>query len=123
MDDSSKPAPATIEEYIAAYPEAVQTYLKAMQETIRQAAPDAEQLINYGVPTFRLKKKNLVSFGGAKAHIGFYPLPDAIAAFKEQLSGYKSAAGSVQFPLDQPLPLDLVKEMVKFRVGQVMSKP
>lgn len=117
--ETEKQAPATIEAYIAAYPEAVQQYLKQMHETIKQAAPDAEQLINYGVPTFRLKKKNLVSFGAAKAHIGFYPTPAAIEAFKAPLSAYKGAKGSVQFPFDQPLPLDLVAQIVKFRVEQV----
>lgn len=117
--EEGKQAPETIEAYIAAYPEAVQGYLRQMQETIQKAAPDAETLINYGVPTFRLKKKNLVSFGAAKAHIGFYPLPEAIEAFKEQLSAYKVSKGSVQFPFSQPLPLDLVTEIVKFRVERV----
>jgi len=120
--ESEKQAPTTIEEYIAAYPEAVQQYLRQMYETIRKAAPDAEQLINYGVPTFRLKKKNLVSFGAAKAHIGFYPTPAAIEAFKTPLSAYKGAKGSVQFPFDQPLPLELVTQIVKFRVEQVSGK-
>lgn len=120
--EEGKQAPATIEAYIAAYPEAVQGYLRQMQETIQKAAPDAETLINYGVPTFRLKKKNLVSFGAAKAHIGFYPLPEAIEAFTEQLSAYKVSKGSVQFPYDQPLPLDLVTEIVKFRVERVDGK-
>jgi uncharacterized protein YdhG (YjbR/CyaY superfamily) len=122
MMESSKQAPATIDDYIAAYPEAIQKYLMAMRQTIKQAAPDAEELINYGVPTFRLKKKNLVSFGAAKAHIGFYPLPEAIEAFKEQLAAYKGAKGSVQFPYDQPLPLDLIAEIVKYRVERVMAK-
>lgn len=117
--EEGKQAPETIEAYIAAYPEAVQGYLRQMQETIQKAAPDAETLINYGVPTFRLKKKNLVSFGAAKAHIGFYPLPEAIEAFKEPLSAYKVSKGSVQFPFSQPLPLDLVTEIVKFRVERV----
>jgi uncharacterized protein YdhG (YjbR/CyaY superfamily) len=120
--EEAKQAPATIEAYIAAYPETVQQYLKQMHETIKRAAPDAEQLINYGVPTFRLKKKNLVSFGAAKAHIGFYPTPEAIEAFKVQLSAYKGAKGSVQFPYDQPLPLDLVSEIVKHRVETVSAK-
>lgn len=117
--EEGKQAPETIEAYIAAYPEAVQGYLRQMQETIQKAAPDAETLINYGVPTFRLKKKNLVSFGAAKAHIGFYPLPEAIESFTERLSAYKVSKGSVQFPFSQPLPLDLVTEIVKFRVERV----
>jgi uncharacterized protein YdhG (YjbR/CyaY superfamily) len=113
--------PATIDDYIAAYPPEIQERLRAMRETIRAAAPQAEEVINYGVPTFRLNG-NLVSFGAAKNHIGFYPLPAAIEAFAEQLSPYKGAKGSVQFPYDQPLPLDLIAEITKFRVQQAMSK-
>ena len=120
MGDSA-PSPTTIAEYIAAAPEMARPYLEAMWQTCKQAAPGAEELINYGVPTLRLKKKNLVSFGAAKAHIGFYPTPAAIDAFKERLAAYKGAKGSVQFPYDQPLPLDLVSEMVKLRVEQVLS--
>lgn len=120
MGDSGQ-APTTIAEYIAAAPEMARAYLDAMWQTCKQAAPDAEEMINYGVPTLRQKKKNLVSFGAAKAHIGFYPTPAAIDAFKERLAAYKGAKGSVQFPYDQPLPLDLVSEMVKFRVEQVLN--
>ncbi|MEP7292724.1 MAG: DUF1801 domain-containing protein [Chloroflexota bacterium] len=121
MADSEKP-PVTIDEYIAAYAAEVQPLLQAMRQAIKSAAPQAEEIISYGVPCFRLNKKNLVNFGAAKSHIGFYPTPAAIEAFKEQLSVYKGAKGSVQFPFNQPLPLDLVSEMVKFRVEQVSKK-
>ena len=110
MADNQPKPPATIDEYIAAFPDDVQRLLQAMRETIKAAAPHAEETINYGMPTFRLKG-NLVHFGAARHHIGFYPTPSAIEAFKEQLSAYKGAKGSVQFPLDQPLPLDLVAEI------------
>ncbi len=120
MANENKP-PATIDEYISAYPEDVQERLKAMRETIKAAAPEATETLSYGVPTFKLNG-NLVSFGAAKKHIGFYPTPAAIDAFSAQLAGYGTAKGSAQFPFDQPLPLELVSEIVKFRVEQVKSK-
>jgi uncharacterized protein YdhG (YjbR/CyaY superfamily) len=120
MDE--KKAPTTIDEYIAAYPQDVQKRLQAMRKTIRDAAPNAEEGISYGVPVFKLNNKTLVNFGAAKNHIGFYPTPGAIEAFKEPLSAYNGAKGSVQFANDKPLPLDLVTEIVKYRVEQVGSK-
>lgn len=119
--DGEKKAPATIDEYIIAYPEGVQQSLQAVRAAIRSAAPEAEEAISYGVPTFRLNG-NLVSFGAAKQHIGFYPTPAAIEAFQERLAPYKGAKGSVQFPYDQPLPLELIADIVRFRVEQQKSK-
>ena len=120
MDSSSK-KPTTIDEYIAAFPKEIQSRLEAMRQTIHKAAPQAEETISYGMPTFRLKN-NLVYFGAAKNHIGFYPTAAPIEAFKEKLSPYASSKGTLQFPFDQPIPFDLVTEIVKFRVEQVSKK-
>ena len=111
----------SIDTYIAAFPPEVQTLLQQMRQTIQQAAPKATEAISYQIPTFRLQG-NLVHFAGFKKHIGFYPGAVGIAAFQDDLVGYKYAKGSVQFPLDQPLPLALVAKMVKFRVKQNLEK-
>ena len=89
-----------------------------MRQTIRRAAPEAEEAIAYQMPTFRLNGKNLVHFAAFKNHIGFYPTPSGIEAFKKELSSYKGAKGSVQFPLNKPIPYDLVKKIVMFRVKE-----
>ena len=109
---------ANFEEYARGFPIAVRRLLKTMRQTIREAAPGAEETISYRMPAFKMKKI-LVWFGAHSGHIGFYPGAAAIASFKKELSVYKSAKGSVQFPFDQPLPLDLVSRMVKFRVKQL----
>jgi len=115
-------APRTIDAYIANYPPEIQALLEKMRATIRKAAPKAEETINYGVPTFTLGGRNLVHFSAAKKHIGFYPTPSAIEAFKAELSGYAGAKGSVQFPYDQRLPLGLITRIVKFRVKEQLAK-
>ncbi len=115
------PQPTTIDEYIAAYPEAVQARLRAMRETIRAAAPDASEKISYGMPTF-FYEGNLVYFGVSKNHIGFYPTPNGIEAFQEELAPYKSGKGSAQFPHDQPLPLDLVTRITQYRLEENRAK-
>jgi uncharacterized protein YdhG (YjbR/CyaY superfamily) len=107
----------TMDEYIKTFPEHVQNILKKMRATIREAAPDAEEAISYQIPTFRLNG-NLVHFAAYKNHIGFYPAPSGIEAFKKELSPYKGAKGSVQFPIDKPVPYDLVKKIVLFRVKE-----
>jgi uncharacterized protein YdhG (YjbR/CyaY superfamily) len=112
---------STIDEFIAGFPAPVQKILTQLRETIRKAAPEAEETINYGIPTFKLGG-NLVHFGCYAKHIGFYPTPTAISAFKKELKPYKCSKGTVQFPLDQPVPLDLVRRMVKFRVAEVLSE-
>jgi uncharacterized protein YdhG (YjbR/CyaY superfamily) len=111
----------TIDEYIKTFPEHVQIILKKMRVTIRDAAPEAQEAISYQMPTFRLNG-NLVHFAAFKNHIGFYPSPSGIEAFKEELSPYKSAKGSVQFPMDKPVPYDLVKKIVQFRVQENLKK-
>ena len=112
---------ASIDAYIATFPPEVQALLQQMRQTIQKAAPKATEAISYQIPTFRLQG-NLVHFAGFKKHIGFYPGAAGIAAFQDELAGYKSAKGSVQFPLDQPLPLALVTKIVKFRVKQNLEK-
>ncbi len=117
-----KPAPSSgIDEYIAAQPLEVQPLLQAVRGTIRKAAPGAEEAIKYQIPTFILNG-NLVHFAGFKHHIGLYPGPSGIAAFASELALYKSAKGSVQFPLDQKLPLALISKIVKFRVQENLGK-
>ena len=113
--------PQDIDEYIADFSRDVQKLLKQVRAAIKRAAPDAEEAIKYRMPTFVLNE-NLVHFAGYKNHIGFYPTPSAITAFQEELSRYKGAKGSVQFPLDQPLPLKLIAKIVKFRVAEVRAK-
>ena len=110
-----------IDEYIRSFPEEVQKVLQRVRETIRQAAPGAEEKIGYGIPTFTLNG-NLVHFAAFKEHIGFYPAPQGIAEFQEELKKYKGGKGSVQFPHDQPLPLELVTRIVKFRVQENLAK-
>ncbi|MCC6804414.1 MAG: DUF1801 domain-containing protein [Anaerolineae bacterium] len=116
----AKQATAEIDAYIAAQPDDVQAILREMRRVIREAAPQAEEVMTYGVPGFR-QKKNLVQYGAFTQHIGFYPTPAVIEAFAEQLSPYKTSKGAIQFPLSQPIPYDLVREIVKYRVQQVVS--
>ncbi len=119
--ENNKSAYTTIDEYIALFPEDVQKLLKEVRRVIKAAAPDAQETINYQIPTFTLQG-NLVHFAGFKKHIGFYPTPSATEKFKAELSAYKGAKGSVQFPLDQPIPFDLISEIVKFRVQENLER-
>ena len=114
--------PASINEYIASFPEDIQKVLEQVRETISQAAPEAGETINYGIPTFTLNG-NLVHFAAFKNHIGFYALPTGHEAFAEELSNYKQGKGSVQFPLDSPMPLELITSIVQFRVKEQQAKP
>jgi uncharacterized protein YdhG (YjbR/CyaY superfamily) len=115
--------PADLDDYISGFPEEVQTLLRKMRLTIGRAAPNAEETISYNVPAFALRGKKLVWFAAFKSHIGFYPGAAAIAAFKKELSPYKTAKGSVQFPFNDPLPLDLVSRIVKFRLNARTPAP
>jgi len=114
--------PSNIDEYIAGFPKEVQAILEQVRATIRKVAPDAEEAISYGIPTFKLQKTNLVHFAGFKNHVGFYPTPTGSEAFKEELSGYKTGKGSVQFPLDKPMPLALITRITQFRIEQILEK-
>lgn len=111
----------TIDEYISGFPHEVQEILKRMRQTIRTAAPGAEETIKYQIPTFTLKG-NLVHFAAFKNHIGFYPTPTGIERFRQELSVYKGAKGSVRFPFDKPVPLALISKIVKFRVKENLEK-
>ncbi len=113
--------PRTIDEYIASYPRDVQAILRKVRETIRKAAPEAQETIKYRMPTFMLNG-NLVYFAGFKNHVGFYPIPSGIEKFKKELSVYKQGRGSVQFPLDKPMPYGLITRIVKFRVKENLAK-
>lgn len=108
---------ANIDEYIAGFPKSTQVLLQEMRETIKKAVPDAGERISYQIPTFTLGR-NLVHFAGYERHIGFYPGASGIRSFQEELSRYKRGKGSVQFPLDEPLPLALITEIVLFRVKE-----
>ena len=106
-----------VDAYIAGFPPGVRTILKKMRATVRKAAPQAQEKISYRIPAFALNG-NLVYFAAFKNHIGFYPTSSAIKSFKRELSRYVGAKGSVRFPLDQPIPFDLVAKIVKFRVTE-----
>ncbi len=119
--DSSKVRFNSIDEYIATFPEEIQTILQKVRETIKAAAPEAEEKISYQMPTFALKG-NLVHFAAFKNHIGFYPTPSGTEAFKEEIARYQAGKGSIQFPLDEPMPLDLITRIVKMRVAENLKK-
>lgn len=111
----------SIDEYIATFPKETQKILKEIRATIKAAAPEAEEKISYQMPTFFLKG-NLVHFAAFKNHIGFYPTPSGIEAFKDELSVYEGAKGSVQFPIEKPMPLKLITKIVKYRVAENLKK-
>ncbi|MBI5283887.1 MAG: DUF1801 domain-containing protein [Chloroflexi bacterium] len=112
----------TIDGYIDTFPDEVQRLLEKVRQTIRKAAPGAVEAISYQMPTFKLNGKNLVHFAAWKNHIGFYPTPSGTEAFKKELSPYKGAKGSVQFPMDRPIPYALVRRIVLFRVKEQQAK-
>lgn len=114
-------APPTIDEYIAGFPPDVGAILQRIRTTIREAAPDAQETIKYQMPTFTLHG-NLVHFAAFKNHIGFYPVPTGIEAFKDELSAYEGGKGSVRFPLDEPIPYDLIRRVVEFRVQENLAR-
>ena len=111
----------SIDEYIATFPEEIQKILEELRAAIKAAAPEAEEKISYQIPTFALKG-NLVHFAAWKNHIGFYPTSSGTREFKKELTIYESAKGSVKFPIDKPLPLDLISKIVKFRVAENLKK-
>lgn len=121
MMQSNSTTPETIDAYIATFPPEIQEILQTIRQIVREEAPDATEAIKYQMPTFVLKG-NLVHFAAFKHHIGFYPVPSGIEAFKEELAGYIGGKGSVQFPLDQPIPFDLLRRIVAFRVAENLEK-
>ena len=119
--DKKKQEYKTIDEYIRTFPEPVQKILKELREVIKKEAPGAQEKISYQMPTFFLNG-NLVHFAAYDHHVGFYPTPSGIEVFKTELSVYKNAKGSVQFPIDKPLPFELIKKIVRFRVEENSRK-
>jgi uncharacterized protein YdhG (YjbR/CyaY superfamily) len=112
---------ATIDEYIASFPPDIQSILKKVRQTVHEAAPQATEAISYQMPAFKLNG-NLVYFSAFKHHIGFYPTPSGTDKFNKEIAPYKHSKGAVQFPLDQPIPYDLITEIVKFRVKDNLAK-
>ncbi|HLO60748.1 MAG TPA: DUF1801 domain-containing protein [Bacteroidales bacterium] len=111
-----------VEKYISEFPPQIQNVLNEYRNHIRQLVPDAQETITYGIPTFKLNGRNLVHFGGFKSHTSFFPGASGIEAFKNEFSEYKVSKGTVQFPLDKPLPLDLITRIVKFRIEEEMGR-
>ena len=107
---------ATIDEYIAGFPEATQKSLNKLRSTIRKVVPKAEETISYGIPTFKINGRYVIYFAGYKNHVSVYPAPRENPEFKKELAVYKGGKGTVQFPLDKPLPLDLISRMAAFRL-------
>ena len=115
---ATQPAPTTIDAYIAAFPPEVQAILEQIWETIRAVVPDAQETISYGIPTFTLHGRYLVYFAGYKKHISLYPAPMGVTEFQEAVSVYGAGKGTMKFPLDQPIPFDLIRKIVRFRVQE-----
>lgn len=113
---------SSIDDYVAQFPIATQKALEEMRALIRASAPDATEKISYAMPTFDLNGRHLVHFAGYEKHIGFYPIPTGIEAFKKDLAPYKMGKGSVQFPLGSPLPTELIRKIVEFRVKENARK-
>jgi uncharacterized protein YdhG (YjbR/CyaY superfamily) len=111
----------TIDEYIATFPKQIQDILQELRQTIRESAPQAQEAISYQIPTFKLNG-NLVHFGAFKDHIGFFPTSSGVAAFRKELSKYEISRGTIRFPLDKPIPFDLVRKIVKYRVTENLQK-
>jgi uncharacterized protein YdhG (YjbR/CyaY superfamily) len=112
----------SIDEYIAEFPSATQEALQELRALIRAAAPGATETISYAIPTFDLGGRHLVHFAGYAKHIGFYPVPSGMEAFKEELQPYRSGKGSAQFPIGQPLPTDLIRRIVEYRVEENLGR-
>jgi uncharacterized protein YdhG (YjbR/CyaY superfamily) len=111
----------TVDEYIAAFPENVKSILQELRQVIRSAAPEAQEVISYKMPAFKLNGL-LLWFAAFKNHIGFFPKASAIEAFEKELSGYEVSKGTIRFPLDKPIPFDLVRKIVKYRLKENLSK-
>lgn len=117
----SSSAPQTIDEYISGFPEDVRQILTQIRSVIKESAPGAVEKISYQMPTFYLKG-NLVHFAAFPKHIGFYPTPSGIEAFKDEIARYKWSKGAVQFPIDEPMPFDLIRRITQFRVAENLKK-
>jgi len=113
---------ADIDEYITTFPPEIQEKLRGIRAVIRRAAPDAEEAIRYGMPTFRLGGSNLVHFAAFRDHLGFFPTPSGVEKFRKELSSYRTSKGTIQFPLDKPVPNDLVERIARFRAEETRKK-
>jgi len=113
--------PTSIDEYIALYPPEVQAILQQVRQTIHAVVPEAQEAIAYGIPTFKYHG-NLVHFAAYKKHIGFYPAPSGLEAFKTELASYPGSKGTVQFPLDQPIPFDLIRRITLYRMEENLCR-
>jgi uncharacterized protein YdhG (YjbR/CyaY superfamily) len=111
-----------VDEYIASFPQKIQRLLKQLRKTIKSAAPDAEESISYQMPAYKYPGRPLVYFAGYENHIGLYATPSANIIFKKELTSYKTGKGSIQFPIDKPLPLALITKIVKYRLGENIKK-
>jgi len=116
----AKPA-QTIDEYIAQFPAEIRDILQKLRQVVREEAPQAEEAIRYRIPTFRLNG-NLVHFAAFRDHVSFFPTSSGVAAFREELAGYETSKGTIRFPLDRPIPYDLVRRIVRFRVAETLKK-
>src|SRR5262245_46558396 len=112
----------TVDAYISLFPEDVRVALGKIRRIIRKAAPEAVESVSYGIPSYKLAGRPLVAFAAWKSHIGMYPIPSGARAFQKELAPYKGAKSTVRFPLDQPIPLDLVKEIVRYRIRDSRRK-
>jgi uncharacterized protein YdhG (YjbR/CyaY superfamily) len=117
-----RPTYSTIDEYIADFPTAVQAILQKMRQTIQKAAPKAEEAISYQIPAFKLNGKVLIYFAAFKNHVSVYPAPRGAAEFKDKLAKYKGGKGTVQFPFEERVPYDLIRQIVKFKLKQNLKK-
>jgi uncharacterized protein YdhG (YjbR/CyaY superfamily) len=113
---------ATIDEYIASFPQDVQEKLRGIRTVIHRAAPDAEEAIRYGIPTFRLEGSNLVHFAAFRDHLSFFPTASGVEKFQKELSSFKLSKGTIQLPLNEPVPYDLVERIVRFRAEETRKK-
>lgn len=119
---TNPPSPKNMDEYIAGFPTETQKVLQKIRMTIKKAAPEAEETISYKIPTFNLKGKYLIYFAAYKKHIGLYPAPIGNEKFKEEMAPYESGKGTLKFPLDQPIPFNLIQKIVKFRVKENIGR-
>lgn len=114
--------PVDIDDYIAQFPEETAKILESIKSLIKSLVPNAQEVISYGMPSFKQNGKPLVYFAAFKNHIGFYALPSGNSAFKKELLNYKTGKGSIQFPLNKPIPYDLITKIVKYRIAEVLEK-
>jgi uncharacterized protein YdhG (YjbR/CyaY superfamily) len=110
-----------VDDYIAGFPDEIRTALQELREVIKRAAPNAEEIISYRMPAYR-QKEVLVYFAAFKDHVSLFPTSSGVAAFSQELSGYRCSKGTIQFPLNCPLPLDLISRIVRFRLGEALAR-